>query len=82
MKIPKTDGLDWGMDWVVSWIGLNENFWTGFWTVHNYDRKKLMLSQFYGRDISSETGFLDAYLFHIIAIANLIFLLVLLFCSW
>ena len=46
------------------------------------DRKKLLLSQFYGRDISSETGFLDAYLFHIIAIANLIFLLVLLFCSW
>ena len=36
MKIPDYYGLDWGMDWVVSWIGLNDNFWTGFWTVNNY----------------------------------------------
>ena len=37
MKIPDYDGLDRGMDWVVSRIGLNDNFWTGFWTVNNYD---------------------------------------------
>ena len=26
------------MDWtgVVGWIGLNDNLWTGFWTVNNY----------------------------------------------
>ena len=36
LKILEYTGLDWGMDWVVSWIGLNDNFWTGFWTVNNY----------------------------------------------
>ena len=52
LKIPKTDGLDWGMDWVVSWIGLNDNFWTGFWTVHNYDN--LSICQFVNLSIERD----------------------------